>query len=388
MDRFVYRYLFIFLAIIAIGFGVFCGAFYYYSDELPPLSELQNYDMKTGSEVYDCNNKLIHVFAVEKRKLTNINELPPHVILSAVAVEDKNFFNHWGVDLFALFRAFIIDITHGSFAQGASTITQQLSRNLFLSLDKQLPRKIKEFMLAVKIEKMYSKYEILEMYLNKVPYGPGIYGIEAAANKYFSKEARDLTVIEAATIVGLTQLPGAYYPYRYPERALRRRNQVLKRMFMENIISEKDYLTAIERDLGLVPPKGNETSASYFIEHIRKEIEPKVGTSQLFAGGLKIYTTLDIDLQNYADSILNEKMIEFEQKNEYEFKYTDFPADTIDIFTPYVQAGILSMEAATGYVKVMIGGRNFNHSKFNRITQSYRQPGSSFKPILYSTAID
>lgn len=387
MKEYVKLYLKILGVIIIFLSGILAGLFYYYSRELPPLSELQRYEMKVGSEVYDINDKLIYTFSFERRRLTNINDLPPYLLEGIVAVEDQNFYRHWGMDFAGLLRALLIDIRSRSFSQGASTITQQLARNMFLSLDKQIPRKIKELLLAFRIERHFSKQEILEMYLNKSPFGPGLYGIEVASDRYFAKEAKDLTIPEAALIIGMPQLPSAYYPYRNPERALRRRNYVLKRMLDENVITQAEYDSSRTDSLLLRPSSVSSNSADYFIEYIRPLLERKYGTTRLFTGGLKIYTTLDSELQAYADSVLNASLQAFEQKNDYEFKYDDFPADTLNIKTPYVQGGVLSIDPGTGYVRVMIGGRNFNHSKFNRIMQAVRQPGSAFKPILYSTAL-
>ncbi len=387
MKKMIYRFLKIYLLILLFIFGAISGLFYYYSKELPPLSELQRFDMKVGSEVYDKHDNLIHVFSIEKRKLTNINELPDYLVNALIATEDKNFYDHWGMDLLGLARAIIVDLKHFSFSQGASTITQQLARNMFLSLDKQIPRKIKELLLAVQIESHYSKEEIIEFYLNKAPFGPGLYGVEVASQRYFNKEAKYLTITEAALLAGMPQLPSGYYPYRHPKRAKKRRNIVLKRMLIEEVITQKEYNEAIKTEIVLIETKQNYSSADYFIEHIRKILEKKYGTTKLFASGMKIYTTIDMDLQTYADTILNKKLTAFENKNDYEIKYEDFPADTTDIITDYVQAGAITIENETGYVNVLIGGRNFNHSKFNRMTQSRRQPGSSFKPILYSTAL-
>ncbi len=383
----VIKVLLIFIVIIVFFMGIGFGFFRYYSRELPPLSELQSYEMKVGSEVYDRNDNLIHIFYVEKRQLTHLKELPEYLTKGILAVEDKNFYKHWGMDQLGLIRAIIIDISKGDFSQGASTITQQLARNMFLSLDKQIPRKIKELILAIRIEKNFSKDEILEMYLNKSPFGPGLYGIEVGSKKYFGKDAKDLTIAEAALLIGMPQLPSAYYPFRYPERATRRRNIVLRRMFEEKVITEEEYTEARDTELELFEPTGNFGAKDYFIEFIRRRLEREFNTTQLFTGGLKIYTTLDMDLQEYADSVLNMNLRKFEYKNDYEFKYDDFPADTINIVTSYVQGGVFSIEPETGYVRVMIGGRNFNHSKLNRMMQSIRQPGSSFKPILYSTAL-
>lgn len=387
MKKEVFKYLFISIMVIVFLLGIGFGIFRYYSRELPPLSELQSYEMKVGSEVYDRNDNLIHIFYIERRQLTHLNALPDYLIKGMLAVEDNNFYKHWGLDQLGLIRAILIDISKGDFSQGASTITQQLARNMFLSLDKKIPRKIKELMLAIRIEKNFSKDEILEMYFNKSPFGPGLYGIEVGAKKYFGIEAKDLSIPQAALLIGMPQLPSAYYPFHHPKRAIRRRNIVLKRMFKADVITEQEYTEALETELELFEPSGNFGAKDYFIEFIRRRLEREFGTTQLFAGGLKIYTTLDMELQEYADSVLNMNLRKFENKNNYEFKYDDFPADTINIVTPYVQGSVFSIEPETGFVRVMIGGRNFNHSKLNRVMQSIRQPGSSFKPILYSTAL-
>jgi len=388
MKFYLNRYLLVLLGIVIFFTRILFGLFYYYSNQIPPLSELQRFDMKIGSEVYDINDNLIHIFAVEHRRSTDIRELPDYLIDGVVAVEDRRFYNHWGVDLRRTVIAIGIDFIRRDFAQGGSTITQQLARNMFLTLDKQIPRKIKEMMLAIQIERNFSKPEILEMYLDKVYLGAGAYGIEAAAHRYYNKDARDLTISEAATLIGLLQLPNAYSPVRFPERAMRRRNIVLNVMWDQGVISEEEYFLSIDEPIILPSQRGDQGTADYFIEHIRRLVERKYGTTRLFTEGLKIYTTLDYDLQVYADSLLNHELTILEQRQRYADVYEDFPPNLTDIPTPYIQGGIFGIDPETGYVRVMIGGRNFNHSKFNRITQARRQPGSAFKPILYTAAID
>ncbi len=387
MKKYFLRFLFVFMLIVIFFAGIGFGLFKYYSRELPPLAELQRFDMKVGSEVYDRNNNVIHVFSIEKRRLTNLSELPDYLIKGLVAVEDNNFYDHWGMDLKGLGRALVVDVLTGSFSQGASTITQQLARNMFLSLDKQIPRKIKELLLAIKIEQNYSKDEIIEFYLNKAPFGPGLYGVEVAAQKYFGKDAKDVNIQEAALLIGMPQMPSGRYPYRHYDRALRRRNLVLRRMLDKNVINQQEYIRAVNTEIELVKRDQDSSANDYFVEYIRKYLEKKYGTTRLFTEGLKIYTTIDMELQTYADSVLNSHLIKFENANNYEVKYTDFPADTTDIVTDYVQGAVFSIEPESGYVRVMIGGRNFNHSKLNRMIQSYRPPGSSFKPIIYTTAL-
>lgn len=388
MKFYTYRYLLVMLGIVFFAIGAGAGLFFYYSNQLPPLSELQKFDMKIGSEVYDINDRLIHVFAVERRHNTDIRKLPDHLINGVLAVEDRTFYRHWGVEFRSLLRALIVDLKRGGLAQGGSTITQQLARNMFLSLDKQIPRKVKEMMLAVKIEQNYSKDEILEMYLDKVSLGAGVFGVEAAAQRYFDKDAADLSIEESALIIGLLQLPYAYSPYRFPERALRRRNIVLGVMFDQGVITEEEYRIAINNPIEVVSQRITQGTADYFIEHVRLMVERKYGTNRLFAEGLKIYTTLDYDLQVYADSLLNHELTMLEERQNYPVKYSDYTADSIDVKTEYLQGGVFGIDPQTGYVRLMVGGRNFNHSKFNRITQARRQPGSAFKPLLYTSALD
>ncbi|MCD4650406.1 MAG: PBP1A family penicillin-binding protein [Candidatus Cloacimonetes bacterium] len=382
------RWLLILLGVGALFFGIIFGVLNYYNSELPPLSELTHYDMKIGSEVYDCNGKLIHVFASEYRQLTDVTQLPQHVLDALVATEDSKFYSHWGIDQRAVFRAVLINLRKLSYAQGFSTITQQLARNMFLTLDKHLSRKLKEILLAVQIERMYSKDEILEMYFNKVSFGPGIYGIESASQIYYGKEAKELTITEGALIVGITQYPSAYYPLRHPERALWRRNQVLNRMLTVKCISRETYEETIQEPLNLITTSRDRNAKDYFLEHIRLYLEKKYGTQRLFAGGLRIETTLDWELQQFADSVLNAHLTDLEKKKNYQSKYADVLPEATDIVTSYVQGSVLVMDPHTGYVRVMIGGRNFRHSKFNRITQARRQPGSAFKPIVYTTALE
>ncbi len=387
MKKKIAKVLFVLIAVSTLFAGLGFGIFRYYSRELPPISELINYEMKVGSQVYDCNDELIHIFSIEKRKLTHLNELPEYLKEGVIATEDRRFLNHWGMDLKGFVRATLINLKRVNFSQGGSTITQQLARNLFLTKDKKITRKIKELLLAVRIEKHFSKDEILEMYFNKSLFGYGLYGIEVASQRYFNKDAKDVNIAEAALLIGMPQLPGAYDPIRNPKRAIKRRNIVLKRMFIENVISEEEYEIAVNSELIIHKKKGNQNADDYFIDYIRRDLENEFGTTLLFTGGLKIYTTLNKELQMYADSVLNMNLIKFEKKNNYEVQYADFPADTTNIKTEYVQGAVFVIDPHTGHVPVMIGGRNFNHNKFNRIMQAKRQPGSSFKPIVYTTAI-
>ncbi len=390
MKSLIWKYLNKMFMISILVFGIISGIFWYYSRELPPLSELQHYQVSAGSEVYDANNKLIHIFAYEYRKLTAYNDLPDHLIKAVITIEDEDFYKHWGMDMLGTLRAVFVDVQRMDFAQGASTISQQLARNMFLSADKKMPRKIKEAMLSVMIEKNFSKNEILEIYLNKIYWGNGIYGVEAASLRYFSKKASELTIGESALLVGMIQRPEYYSPLNHPERAIKRRNLVLNKLLNKKMITEEEYSEALESQIAISQSKetSKKEKSNYFIDYLRQQMERKYGTERVFSGGLKIYATVDMDLQIYADSILTQHLSRLEDIYDYDFKLKDFHREKSNIFTPYLQGGIYAIEPETGYVRILIGGRNFSHSKYNRIMQAKRQPGSVFKPILYTAALE
>lgn len=371
-----------------ILFGIFLGAFWFYQDDLPPTSELKNYTLRTGSEVYDRNGKMIYLFAFEKRKLVSLKELPPHLIDALLATEDKRFYSHFGVDLIGNVRALLADIVSMDFSQGASTITQQMARNMFLTLDKKISRKMKEVILALRIEATFSKDEILEIYFNKIFWGEQNHGVETAALYYFDKHARDLTIPESAMLVGMIQRPNFYDPNKHPERAKLRRDYVLERMYKTKKITEAEYTAALNYPVNPRLAQGNRFSRDYFIEYIRLYLERKYGTERLFEGGLKIYTTLDNDLSTYADSVMNGYLSRVEKSGGFANKLSQIPKNAVDINTKYIQGGLVLMENKTGYVRALIGGRSFKHSKFNRMTQARRQPGSSIKPTFYTIAVE
>ncbi|MCB5246594.1 MAG: PBP1A family penicillin-binding protein [Candidatus Cloacimonetes bacterium] len=369
--------------------GVVIGAFWYYQDDLPPTAELKNYTLRSGSEVYDSSGRMIYLFAFEKRKLVSVKELPPHLIDALIVTEDKRFYYHFGVDPFGIMRAFITDVRTGDFSQGASTITQQMARNMFLTLDKTIARKMREIVLAVKIEASFTKEEILEIYLNKIFWGVQNHGVETASLYYFNKHARDLDLPESALIVGMIQRPNHYDPFKHPDRAKRRRDMVLERMFKSRKITEAQYQEAIATPVNSRRGGSYARFASdYFIEQVRSYLENKYGTERLFEGGLKIYTTLDTDMSAAADSLFNAYLVRAENRGGFPNRYSSVPKGAQDIDTKYIQGGLALIENKTGYVRVLLGGRSFEHSKFNRMTQARRQPGSSIKPIYYTIAVE
>jgi penicillin-binding protein 1A len=368
--------------------GIIVGIFWFYRDELPPMSELRNYTMRSGSEVYDRNGKMIYLFAFERRKLVSLHELPPYLIDALIATEDKYFYSHFGIDLIGNIRAILIDIIRMDFSQGASTITQQMARNMFLTLDKKVSRKIKEIILALRIERNFTKDEILEIYFNKIFFGGQIYGIETASLYYFGKHAMDLTLPEAALLVGIIQRPNYYDPRRHADRAIERRNFVLSNMLKQKKISQAEYDAAIKASISPEQTALKHYASDYFIETIRQYLEKKYGTEKLFEGSLRIYTTLDYNLSNYADSVLNAHLSRIENARGYGTKLKSVSPNQSDIVTAYLQGGLVLMENKTGYVRAMIGGRSFTHSKFNRMTLAKRQPGSAVKPIYYTVAVE
>lgn len=379
------KYLWLAFCLIA---GVFIGALWFYRDSLPPTSELRNYTLHSGSEVYDRNGKMVYLFAFEKRKLVSLKELPPYLIDALIVTEDKHFYHHFGVDILGNIRALVVDITRMDFSQGASTITQQMARNMFLTLDKRLSRKMKELILSFRIEREFTKDEILEIYFNKIFWGGQVHGVETASLYYFGKHARDLTLAESAALIGMIQRPNYYSPVKHPERLIERRNLILSKMLKAKKITREEYNEAVASRITSDRSSMQQYSTDYFIEYIRLYLEHKYGTEKLFEGGLKIYTSLDVDLSVYADSVLNRYLSNAEKNYPVAMRYSSVPKNSVDINTHYLQGGLLLMENSTGQVLAMIGGRNFTHSKFNRIVQAKRQPGSSIKPTYYTAAVE
>ncbi|MDY0152585.1 MAG: PBP1A family penicillin-binding protein [Candidatus Cloacimonas sp.] len=368
--------------------GIFVGALWFYRDSLPPTSELHNFTLRSGSEVYDRNGKMVYLFAFEKRKLVSLKELPPYLIDALLVTEDKNFYHHFGIDIIGNIRAIVVDIIRMDFSQGASTITQQMARNMFLTLDKQVSRKMKELILALRIEREFSKDEILEIYFNKIFWGGQLHGVETAALFYFGKHARDLSLAESASLIGMIQRPNYYNPQKHPERLLERRNMILKKMLKARKITAEEYEIASAAEMKSDRSSMRQYASDYFIEHIRLYLERKYGTERLFEGGLKIYTTLDMELSAYADSVLNDYLSKAEKGYGSGTRYDGVAPNSVDINTRYLQGGLVLMENSTGQVLSMIGGRNFVHSKFNRMTQAKRQSGSAIKPIYYTAAVE
>ena len=380
------------------------GFMRYIFSGLPPVYEMEEYTPSLTTKVYDRNNELIHEFSIEKRMMVPLEEIPVDLQNAVVAMEDRNFFAHPGISLRGIGRALLSDAMTGRAKQGASTLTQQLSRGVFLTQEKKLIRKIREIILAIQIEHQFSKREILQLYLNQIYLGSGAYGVKAATKKYFDKDLEQLTTGEAALLVGLIPAPGRYNPFANPELARQRRDLVLSVMREQDYITDEEYQQAKSEPMPVKPVQAEENKPGrYFIEHVRRILEPKYGMDMLWKAGLNIYTTIDIKQQKIAEETMNKWLNDFDEQVAkglgIEFDPNDTeaeaatendeeatPRDPADK-APRLQGAFMVRDVKTGAVRVMIGGREYDESKFNRATQAKRQPGSSFKPYVWMAAL-
>jgi penicillin-binding protein 1A len=370
--------------------GIFFAAYQYFASDLPSTSRLEMIEPTLKTVVYGADSSVVGEFFVEDRALVPLTDLPPYLIDAFVSVEDRKFYSHWGVDLFGIARAVIRNVMAGETVQGGSTITQQLGRNLFDMFEDTLTRKIKEALLATRIERAYSKDEILEMYLNQIYFGGGAHGIEAAAQTFFGKSAKDLSVGESTLLAGLPKNPRDYSPFNHLDRALQRRSVVL------NSMVDTGKLTRVEADsigasLEVRPGRAGEFAA-YFLEEIRQYLEEKYGADRVYRDGLKVYTGLDPALQHAAEDSMESHIKRIETARGYKqnrARYEQALAKGEALGPPnYLQGAVAAIDVKSGLVRAMVGGRSFKHSKFNRAVQAKRQPGSSFKPFIFCAAIE
>ncbi len=390
----VTKVVFAVLVVVLCGVvGVGIGVANWLRKDLPSPTNLQTIAPPVKTLVYDRNEKLVHEFFKENRSIVPLREIPRPLIQAILAIEDRRFYSHWGIDPIRLARALVTDIVARRPEQGGSTITQQLARNLFLTHEKTMTRKLKEIVLAIRIEQTYTKDEILEMYFNQIYFGEGAYGVDAAAKVYFGKRVQELTLPECALLAGLPRNPRDYSPRRDPDRALRRRNLVLSQMLAAKFVNRGAYEQASEAPLGVTKTRYNAQEAPYFMEMVRQYLDERYGSNQLYEGGLRIHTSLDIDLQHAAEESLERRLMALEQRNQYKktravlAKAGGAPARDKNQ-TEYLQGAVVSIEPSSGQVLALVGGRDFNDSNFNRAVQAARQPGSAFKPFIYTAAID
>ncbi len=379
------------IIIFSILAGFSLGLYIQIIHDLPPTEAISFYSPPVSTKVYDDQDSLFTEFFIERRELANLTEMPDYLKKGFICIEDKAFYKHWGVDIKAIFRAVIQNILHLSAAQGFSTITMQLARNMFLTQEKTILRKLKEIVLALRIERTYTKDEILERYLNQVNFGQGRYGVATAARYYFNKNISDLTLSESALLIALPKSPEYLSPYRHPEKARARRNLVLKQMFKDHIITEEEYNKAVNEPLNVVEHKKRYSVGEYFIEELRRYLELKYGVEFLYRSGASVYTTINRNIQKVAEEVLEKhlKTIEKDYKlqiTKTKVDSTGFP-DTLNN-TPYLQGALIIADHRKGEIKAMIGGRDFSQSKFNRATQAKRQTGSAFKVFVFLVALD
>jgi penicillin-binding protein 1A len=363
--------------ILAIVFAVLLiGAFIYAYEEISlDADKLINYKPETSSVILDRNGeKLAYVFKKQHRLYARYDEIPGVLVEGLVAMEDTRFFEHNGVNPDAILRAIVKDIKAGSFVEGGSTLTQQLIKNKLLSNEKKLTRKIKEAILALKIEHELSKEDILERYLNEISYGNNYFGVKTAANGYFHKELNELTLKESAMLVGIPNAPSFYNPLRHYKRALNRANNVLYRMKSIGWITQHDYLQAVKDSPKVYKTSLTQNIAPYIIDEVVRRFRGKLG--DIRTGGYQIYTTIDMKQQAIA-----REAVSFAFKKALK-RYKENPKKTT------LNGAFVAVESKTGDILAMVGGVDYKKSAFNRVTQSKRQPGSAFKPFIYQTALD
>lgn len=467
-QKVVRRFVFGLLVLISALVGALTGLLLVYSTDLPQVGQLETYRPVSTTELYDIHGRTIGSFALQRRVVSSYSDFPKVLLEALISTEDKDFYRHWGVNVWRIAGAAYRDIESRGKVQGASTLTMQLARNLFLSPDRSFRRKIEEALLAIQIERRFTKEQILTLYANQIYLGHGVYGFEAASEFYFSKPAKQLTLPEAALIAGLPKSPALYSPINHPDRALHRRNLVINAMLEDGKITAHQADDARNAPLGLKIAPDPNSVAPYFVEEVRRYLENKYGTDQVHEGGLRVYTSLDVDLQRAATAAVLDGLAAYERRHgwrghlenvlnegatlasyshpDWDQQFDDgsyahalvtalsagsatikigaltatltdpdaswakqkiakllIPGDVIYVKLLSISGGkarisleqdsgaegaLLGIDNATGEVRAMVGGRDFELSKFNRATQALRQVGSSFKPYVYTAVID
>ncbi len=404
------------LIVATLGAVVVIALIFQLAQNLPSLDQLENYDPDLITRIYSSDGEVLDELFFEKRIFVSLDQIPNNMKNAVIASEDRRFYDHWGIDSKSILRAIVVNIISLGYEQGFSSLTQQVARTLYdtIGFRKTITRKIKEIITAIQIERTYTKDEILEMYLNNVHFGHGTYGVQVAAKRYFQKDVSLLTLGESAMLVGILPAPARFSPITHPERAHYKRNVVLRVMRDEKFINKEMFLEAraIERENVLVDQvKG---VAPYFTEYVRRTMEKEddqLGVN-IYRDGLKIYTTLDTRLQTVAEKSLNDAIKNNQNKlnarlfnNEEEFSQLAylgiFPEDTVKMMMQgdsalykdlrnklLVQGAFVALDPNSGAILAMVGGRPDYHDQYNRAVQAKRQPGSVFKPIVYTTAID
>jgi penicillin-binding protein 1A len=417
--------------IVVILLAVLFSAYIVYlAVGLPSLQQLENPTPELATKVYSYDGELLGQFYIKQRAYTPIDSIPKNLINALIATEDRKFYRHWGIDLDRVLKAMVKNILSFRIREGASTITQQLARNLYLSQELSITRKIREAITAIQIERTYTKEEILEMYLNIAYFGMSAYGVESASFVYFGKSPSELTLAECALLVGMLRSPARYNPFEYPERAIKIRDVVLKNMLSVGFITEQEYEKARTEPLNL--NRGREYIysgiAPHFLEYIRWQLQKKAEKYgfNIYRDGLVVYTTLDARMQRHAIRAVKEQLAELQQEFDKSWRWdknllkvfldkaikqdpryvnadsSEKPkiyaqllnnnafVDSVKREATRIQVGFVAIDPQTGYIKAMVGSSNFEVFKYglNHVTQIKRQPGSVFKPFVYTVAID
>jgi penicillin-binding protein 1A len=372
--------------VVVLSLGVWAaviGSIWYAHDivvSVPGIEALRRIgSMDQATTLFDRTDKPAFTIFKEQRIDVPLARVSPHLVNAILAIEDQRFYDHNGVDVVRVAGAALNNLREGRMAQGGSTITQQLARQSFLTTEKTYRRKLTEIVVAARLEEQFTKDQILELYLNKVYFGDGLYGVEAASLGYLGKPASAVTVAEAALLAGLVKSPSSYAPTVSLEKATTRRNVALRAMFDAEMIDKAAYQQALKEPVKLDDAlRRGEASGQYFKEEVRRFLVERFGWERVYQGGLKVYTTVDLDMQKVAEAEVARGIAEIEKRQK---RKNDDEANPL-------QGALIAMDPRTGEVRAMVGGRDFEQSNFNRATQAKRQPGSAFKPFVYAAALE
>lgn len=388
--RLLQGWLFLTFVFVFLAGGGFIAALLRFQGELPSAAHLERIEPPSNTRILDRNGEPLGDLFAEDRLLARFDQIPKPLIQAVLATEDRKFYEHWGIQPTALIRAVLANLRVGRTSQGGSTITQQLARNLFLTHERTVTRKIKEALLTVRLERIYTKDEILGMYFNQIYYGNGAHGATSAAREYFGKPLSELTLAECALLAGIPANPTLFDPRRRFDNAKNRQERVLSAMLAVGTIDAAEFEAAKTEEIVLSDREGRSMRAPYFVEYVRQQLVAEYGAESLYHDGLVVRTTLDLRVQQATEKAFDTQFAELERINAYEVKRdsTWVAPEAPFVTSPYVQGAAVVLDTATGEIVAMVGGRDYWESKFNRATQAKRQPGSAFKPFVYTAAIE
>ena len=383
------------LFLCACGTGLAVGAWRNLCADCPSIARIYTYEPRQTSKIYARDSTLVSEVGLERRTPVALASLPPHVPQAFIAIEDRRFYSHGGLDWKGIARAGLEVLrTRSLSGAGGSTITQQLARNMFtnrIGFEKRVLRKLKEWQVALDLEEAYSKDQIIEAYMNQIGYAHGWYGLQTASRNYFGKNAIDINPAEAALLAAIANRPERYSPLNNPDAGVSRRNLVLDLMAREGFLTEEEAERWKEEPVPLERARTVTVQAPYFVEWVRSILDDRFG-SKLYTAGLRVYTTLDLDMQEAAQAAMEAGWARIEERPGFDHvTYSEVAEATDDPDLPeipYVQGMFVAIDPETGHVRAMIGGRDHVHSKFNRATDAMRQAGSSFKPFVYAAALE